>query len=96
MKQIIANHPHYGTITRITKASARKLFNAGNTILVICSNFFPSGIGGNFIAAAVPHDCKQDFNGFVRSYEHYNCVDSETGLRAAFYSFNQDDFGNPA
>ena len=99
MNQITANHPTFGKIDRVNKTRARKLFNEGKTVLVICCNFWPTGLGGEFLATAEPALLAKegwDFDKFVKNYEYYNCVNSETGTRAAYYSFSQDGCGNPS
>ena len=86
MIQVIANHPQHGKIVRVTKTRARNLFNAGKNFLVICANCHP--IGPEQPALVEPVRFKQegwDFDRYVKNYEYYNCVDTQTGRRAGYY-----------
>lgn len=84
-----------GKYTRISKAAARKLFLAGNTIAIVpckCdpdNKFFPAFTVNRrdkeeFVIDEI--GMKNYFDNMVNSFEFYNCQHNETGKYAAFYT----------
>lgn len=75
------NDGHYA---RITKTEARRRFDSGEAIAICASNLRP----GAFwypectIKKRGAHDL---FENKVNAFEFYNCINSETGRKAAFY-----------
>lgn len=70
-------------MTKINKAQARKLFNAGRDVVAIpckmdpCNQFWAMG-------AVLNQDMGTDFDKACNQLEYYNCS-SETGRYLAFY-----------
>lgn len=60
-----------GHYARITKTEARRRFDSGEAIAICASNLRPGA-----------HDL---FENKVNAFEFYNCINSETGRKAAFY-----------
>ena len=84
-----------GKYTRISKATARKLFLDGKTIAIVpckCdpdNKFFPAFTANRrdkeeFVIDEI--GMKNYFDNMVNSFEYYNCQYNETGKYAAFYT----------
>lgn len=83
--------------TRISKAAARKLYNAGQTIRICAAKMSPVNIWGEYADAnaaaftVVSSDGfnttvarNHDFETVVHAFQYYNC-NATTGKYAAFY-----------
>lgn len=78
---------------RITKAKARKLYDAGKTIRVCpckvnpCNEYYPLSFDinkdDNFTVEQLDWELK--FDARVNRFEYYNCQYNETGKYSAFY-----------
>lgn len=69
---------------RITKAEARKRWDAKQQLYIAPCNLRPGGpwgIGVEFDSENI----SDDFDNVVNNFEYYNCHDSETGRYASFY-----------
>ena len=78
---------------RITKTEARRQYSNGKTITLIPCDFRPFG----FWVTRYSFSKKErerltgqpatpaDFDKIVIDFEYYNCINSETGRRAAYY-----------
>jgi hypothetical protein len=69
-------------LKRINKSTARRLHKEGKHIFICPVYFRPD----NMYAPASPISTEEDFDTTVMYYEHYNCINSETGRYAAFYT----------
>ena len=70
---------------RITKAEARKRWDAKQQLYIAPCNLRPSGpwgIGAEFDSENISDD---NFDNVVNNFEYYNCYDSKTGRYASFY-----------
>ena len=79
------NNYNDGTFKKVTKTTAKKLFNAGITIYLL-----PCKANINSIwFSPYPFNIKQcenmDFQTIVNSFEYYNC-NNEIGKYTAFYT----------
>ena len=68
---------------RITKRTAKKLYEMGHPILLCPVNLRPGGMWG--IGCFVIKKEGRTFEQDVSEFEFYNCYNSETGYYAAFY-----------
>ena len=86
MKNLQFTGNFYGeiiTIVQIQKRTAKKMFQAGETIYIQSSNFHPFGVWSQCID--INNKSGETFESIVNSFEYYNCNDSETGLYTTFY-----------
>ena len=72
------------TIKQIQKRTARKLFEAGETIYLQSSNFHPFGVWSQCIDIKKDINDNDSFDSIVNSFEYYNCS-NEQGLYVSFY-----------
>lgn len=76
------NNYNDGTFKKVTKTTAKKLFEAGKNIYLIpckaCINSYW------FSPYRVNKDCENTFQSIVNSFEYYNC-NNELGKYTAFY-----------
>ena len=70
------------TIEQIQKRTAKKLFDAGETIYMQTSNFHPFGVWSQCIE--INNKESRLFEDIVNSFEYYNC-NSEAGYYTTFY-----------
>ena len=73
---------------RITKTTAKKLFNAGKTIALLPCKANPLSIWFSFYPLnknSVEHYTDKSFDLFVNNFEYYNC-NNQTGRYTAFYT----------
>ena len=78
---------YYGetiTIKQIQKRSAKKLFEAGETIYLQSSNFRPFGVWSQCMDIKKDIDNKDTFDSIINAFEYYNCS-NEQGLYTTFY-----------
>lgn len=69
-------------MTKINKTAARKLWNENKPFVIVSCNLRPeSGI----IFRPEWKNNFRDFDAMVNNFEYYNCRNSETGRRAAYY-----------
>lgn len=79
---------------RINKTQARNAYMSGKTVYIVPCNIRPFSIWRyeyplnrknreNFCIDEI--GVKNDFNNYVKSFEFYNCINSETGKFSAFY-----------
>lgn len=73
---------------RISKRTARTAYNSGKSIYFIACNLRPFGFYDMGIETNSDRT-EMDFDGFVNSYEFYNCMNSETGKYCAYYIAEQ-------
>lgn len=82
------------TFERIDKKTARAAYMNGLTIVICPCNLRPFTPWHNEQAlnrksrehfAVDEIGVKNDFNGWLNSFEYYNCTNAETGKYAAFY-----------
>ena len=67
---------------RVNKTRAKKLFQAGERVLLCPVNLRPFGIWRiSFMADSQDGD----FDKLVNAFEHYNCTSAEAGKYCAFY-----------
>lgn len=67
---------------RITKRTAKKIYEMGEPILFCPVNLIPGGMWGN--GCAIVKEEGRTFERAVSEFEFYNC-NSETGYYTAFY-----------
>ena len=78
---------------RVTKTTARKLYNAGQTIRLCpvkcnpCNAYYPMGFDMNKDDefSVEPFDWELKFDTRVNRFEYYNCQYNELGKYSAFY-----------
>lgn len=74
------------TYTRVTKATARKLFDNGECIGICPVNIDPSSIWGGMAEFQKGHKCENwSFDDFVNNFIYYCCQLNETGKRPKFF-----------
>ncbi len=89
MKQIQATGNLYGetiTIKQVSKAAARKQFEAGNEVYLQSSNMRPFGVWQSIcpIKKDNPYSWSANFESITNEYSYYNC-DNERGKYVHFY-----------
>ena len=74
--------------TQVTKATARKLYNAGSEIMICAANMRPGGPWKPEViidkAYLQDTDRDPDFDKYVNAFTYYNCT-PETGSYPRFY-----------
>ena len=70
-----------GKFKRVNKCAARRLHKDGKPVFICPVNFRPD----NMYVTAMPMSHEHDFDTAVMYFEHYNCINSETGRYASFY-----------
>lgn len=73
-----------GRYARITKTEARRRFDSGEAIALCASNLRP-GAPWNPEVIVKRGGFYEHFDNKVNCFEFYNCINSETGRKAAFY-----------
>ena len=75
------------TITQVQKRTAKKLFEAGETIYLQSSNFHPFGVWSRCMDTNKNNvNCVgYTFETVVNDFEYYNCTCNETGKYTTFY-----------
>lgn len=76
------------TWQRVDKRRARRSYDQGLTVVVCPDNirpFAPSSLHITLNQAWIVDSTRNTFETLVSSYELYNCINHETGYRAAFY-----------
>ena len=69
-------------LVKITKPSAEKLFNVGETVYLLPNKV---KLGNQWILPFAINDSKgMTFDNFINNYAYYNC-NKETGTTVAFY-----------
>lgn len=68
--------------TRISKAAARKLYNAGQIVYFCACNMRP---GCDWHPEIAVQQTGEPFENRVNNFQWYNCINSETGKYTAFY-----------
>ena len=78
----------YITVKRISKKTARKMFEQGKTIYIQSCRFHPFGVWSQMIDINKENDSfsygTYNFDMYVNSFEYYNCS-FEQGYYASFY-----------
>jgi len=72
------------TIKQVQKRTAKKLFEAGETIYLQSSNMRPFGAWSTCVDINKEKADGETFEAIVNSFEYYNCS-RETGLYTTFY-----------
>lgn len=74
------------TYYRISKATARKLFDDGNVIGICPVNLNPSSFWGGMCTFQKGHKFENwGFDDFVNNFIYYNCQMKETGKYPKFF-----------
>jgi len=87
MRNLIFTGEYYGetiTIQQVQKRTAKKLFDAGETIYMQACNMRPFGVWSTCYELNKEKEGGSTFESIVNSFEYYNCT-AETGLYATFY-----------
>lgn len=71
---------------RVTKPTAKRLYESGIRVNVVPCNFRPNN--GWLSAYPIPENI--DFDKFVRDFTIYNCINRETGKYPSFYVANSN------
>lgn len=74
------------TYKRITKAAARKLYEAGKNIVLCPCNLRPFSFWHPEIETNKEQSVEASFYKLVNEFEFYNCTNSETGKYTNFYT----------
>ena len=81
------NKINIGGYSRISKAAARKEFNAGNDVYIMPVNMSP--VNAWFLPYCANkfawYTESNSFDSIVNAFEFYNCNNNEMGKYAAFY-----------
>lgn len=70
---------------RISKAAARKVYNAGGEIYMCPVKLAPGGFWRPECSASGAAEYAGRFDSLVNAFEFYNCYDARTGEYTAFY-----------
>ena len=73
------------TFTRVNKTIAKKAFTKGFTIALCPSNLMPGTPWHHEYITNRDTYPETDFDKLVNEFEWYNCTNTETGKRAAFF-----------
>ena len=87
MRNLIFTGNFYGetiTIEQVQKRTAKKLFDAGETIFLQSCNMDPFGVWSTCHGITKERADGDTFEAIVNSFEYYNCT-AETGLYTTFY-----------
>lgn len=76
------NNLMFGNLIRITRPTAKKLYEKGKTIILCPVNLRPDSPYG----VSVCIDGKDNFDKKTDAFVIHNCVDAETGRYPAFYT----------
>ena len=80
----VANHlTQGGEMNKINKTSARNRFEKNKAVIMVPCKFRPDSQFAVTIKKSHEHP---HFDKIVNEFEYYNCVNSETGGHAAFYT----------
>lgn len=79
------NRISVGGFTRITKKAAARAFDSGKTVYLCPVNLNPCTPWGAAVSIEKEPSVSEDFTVKTNAFEHYNCMNSETGRYAAFY-----------
>lgn len=71
--------------SRISKAAARKLYNAGQIVYFCAVNMRPGAPLNPECGVQLDPAYPEPFENRVNAFEFYNCADCETGKYTAFY-----------
>lgn len=71
--------------SRISKAAARKLYNAGQIVYFCAVNMRPGAPLNPECGVQLDPADPEPFENRVNAFEFYNCADCETGKYTAFY-----------
>lgn len=74
---------HIGNYVRISKRTARKLFDAGKIVFFCPVNLRPDSSWN--LSARVGGNEYRNFDLCVNAFEYYNCYNNLTGRYTAFY-----------
>ncbi len=72
-------------MTKIDKRKARKLYEAHEPFIMCASNLRPEHFGRRIGRMSFEQLIDEKFDAVVNAFEYYNCTNSETGRRVAFY-----------
>lgn len=81
------NNLQIGKYTRISKATARKMYNAGMRVYLDACNLNPCGTMGA-VLVDIRGECSRGFDSLVNEFTALNCINSETGKYIAYYAEN--------
>ena len=87
MRNLIFTGNFYGeiiTIEQVQKRTAKKLFDAGETIFLQSCNMRPFGVWSTCYDITKDSADGATFDSIVNNFEYYNCS-RETGMYATFY-----------
>lgn len=76
---------YYGKqLERISKAAARKRYEAGKCVYIAACNINPEGIMPAVLLSKQTAE-NEPFDKMVNYFSAYNCINAETGKYPAFY-----------
>ena len=72
---------------KLNKTQARKLYNAGQTIMLVPCKVNPNNMWGigHYFSNAEGDGFERDFDKVVSYYSYYNCQYNELGKYCAYY-----------
>lgn len=83
------------TFERVSKATARRVYKNGLTVVICPVNINPLAFFGSFFyeinrkhrehLIIDESGIDNDFTNYINSFEYYNCTTNETGRYTAFY-----------
>lgn len=86
MRNLVYHH-NGKTYTQVSKAKARKAYNAGQAVALVPSNLYGPAYGVGFCVISqsdiegevTDNDRLEEFNARALNFAWYNCIDRETG-----------------
>lgn len=73
---------------RVTRTTAKKLYNMGKAVLLVPCNLNPDGLFVGLYDLR-KKESETPFETAVNAFEYYNCTNTETGRYTAFYIPNR-------
>ena len=83
------NNVTINNLVRISKRTARSMYNGDYTVELIPHKMNPRGLWMQGYAINKLKEEDQDFDHIINAYEYYNC-NNETGLYTAYYVDESD------
>ena len=74
---------------RITKATARRMYNAGENIALNPSNLHPESLWNMAYITNIESEERTPFETLINHFSFYNCIDNETGKNVFFYQVKE-------
>ena len=82
-------HIETKSFKRITKATARRMYNAGKNIALNPSNLHPETFWNMAYITNIESEENTPFETLINHFSFYNCIDSETGKKVFFYQVKE-------